>query len=286
MINYSPIHGNGEKVPFAATWGARAEKVNREWAPIMDIKIWNKYFGNPKIDPGVYLPDFNSDKMVERLAQSQYGIDERIFSQLVYETDFLEHSYIIGMTWLVFLFYPEANPRQFTRYTDKGGVVYCTPHSGMHSARIHTYFPEVRCIIYYIAETYGSGWDTKLVDLFKIINKLQSNQGFGKKDKLLESLINMVPSAEHIWGFLFDTNIVKPYDGMTLKEAIEVFGTSPLNYKNMCSIVSSYFKGGELNYDRYIYDPDYKDIQPQQRIGNQRQDPNCPIRNFVNFISQ
>lgn len=153
MITYNPAHAKGEKVPFAATWSARAELTkDGELLPIMSPELWNGYFGDPDKDPGVYFPDFDTNQDVEQLAPGQYGIDERIFSQLIYETEFLENSYIVGMTWLAFLFNSEANPRQFSQYSDEGNIIYCAPRSGLHSIRVHTYLTEARCVIYYIAE--------------------------------------------------------------------------------------------------------------------------------------
>ena len=264
MITYNPIHAGGEKVPFAATWGARATHENGSPLPIMKPKLWNKYFGDPSRDPGVYYPDFDTGKEIERIAPEEYGIDERIFSQMIYETDFLSNSYIIGITWFLFLFNPETNPRQFKRYVDNSEIIYCALHTGMHSIALHTYPSEARCVIYYIAETFGDGWDTTLIDLFKIIGNLQARRPADKRDRLIYNLVGMLPSFEHLWEFLFDTSIVNPYSGITLSETIQKFGMSHLNYKNMCNVIGSYFRGGEINYDRYIHDPEYKDISPPQ----------------------
>lgn len=95
---------------------------------------------------------------------------------------------------------------------------------------------------------------------------LQSQRPSSKKEILFHNLVGMLPTAEHIWAFLFDTSIIDPYSGMTLSQAVEVFGTTPLNYKNMCAVVGSYFRGGEINYDRYIHNPEYKDIEPKKDL--------------------
>ncbi len=249
-IIYNPEHARGDRVPYAAAWGAQDRE--REKRPILSPQTWNEYFGNPSRD----------------IQRGDYGIDERIFADLINNhTEFIDESYIVGITWILYLFVPYANPRTFERvYNNQTNKWFLCKEQRGHSVYIYTYFTEVRCVIYYIAEIYAQGLDTPIGTLWDYIDWLQANLAeISKENQLLFKLINMAPSKAHLWEFLFDVSSLVN-ETTTLENAIIWFGVGDFDYRNMCNIIPKYFRGGEFNYDKYIDLPGDHIPLPETRI--------------------
>lgn len=271
MITYNPAHAGYNKVPFAGAWGARAASDDKNYDyPIISLELWNDYFFNPQQDWPVMVTDFDTkEQNVWLPAVNSRGIDERILFKISQDTDFMDNAYIVGITWVVYLFKPEINPRDFSIYYDKkigtvGDSVFCLKKNSIQAASAYTYFPEARCILVYIAEIYGDGWQTRICDLWDIIEKLQTMQCSSRESLLLKQLAMLVPSKMHIWEQLFNVCASKSWCIQitnTLEEVINANGGNSLNYKNMCNLVGDYLRGGKLNYDQMINNKDLQDKQ-------------------------
>lgn len=264
MVNYNPFHTMGERTMFAASWGAR--KMEGEQT-IFPLDLWNSSFG--------YLKSVDQNNF---FTKATHGIDERILLLLTRNQEFLDNSYIVGITWLFWLFFPQHNPRTLSRYKDdkqdtdgfdldkvnelefnktEDGVVTTSKEYSI-TGGIQTYYKEVVCTIKYINELLQERKGEKIT-----INELWENiEQYQSEDcddvmmcELVKKLTNNIPPRNHFWEYIFD---VDPKSSemfsMSLMEYLEAnkyFNTMKLDMNNICDVVKKYFVGGKFNYDKY-----------------------------------
>lgn len=263
MVNYNPFHTLGERTMLAASWGAR--KIEGE-KTIFSIDLWNSSFG--------YIDKINQNDF---FMKPTHGIDERILLFLTRNQEFLDNSYIIGVTWLFWLFFPQHNPRSLSRYegdkqdsdgieltkindiqmNNKDGVPYNTKEYSI-MAGIQTYYKEVICTIKYINELLQKQKERSITvdELWQQIEEYQRDECDDiMKCELVKKLTSIIPSRNHFWEYIFD--IDQKYDeilNLSLIEYLEsnkYFNTLKLDMNNICDVVKKYFIGGKFNYDKY-----------------------------------
>ena len=274
MINYNPLHTLGERTMFAAAWGARKMEGERT---IFPIDLWNSSFGYIKyIDQNDFF------------TKATHGIDERIILLLTRNKEFLDNSYIVGITWLFWLFFPQHNPRTLSRYkgdkqdkeqievdefnkiklnVSEDGVPQNTKEYSIISG-IQTYYKEIICTIKYINELLQERQKSKvnIDELWQYIEQYQEEECDDiMMCQLIKKLTSIIPSRNHFWEYIFD---VDPKSSemfsMSLKEYLKsnkYFNTLKLDMDNICDVVRKYFVGGKFNYDKYDRElPDHVDL--------------------------
>jgi len=264
MINYNPLHTMGERTMFAASWGARKMKGDTS---IFSLDLWNKSFG--------YLKYVDQNDFFRK---ATHGIDERILLLLSRNQQFLDESYIVGVTWLFWLFFPQHNPRTLSRYegdkqdTDgfdlekvnelklnktEDGVVVNTKEYSI-SGGIQTYYKEVICTIKYINELLQERKGGKIT-IDELWSNIEEYQGEKCDDimmcELVKKLTNNIPPRNHFWEYIFDVDPKSSHMfSLSLMEYLEsnkYFNTMNLDMNNICDVVKKYFVGGKFNYDKY-----------------------------------
>jgi len=264
MVNYNPLHTLGERTMFAASWGARKIKGERT---IFSEDLWNESFG--------YLKSVDQNNF---FTKATHGVDERIMLLLTRNQRFLDDSYIVGITWLFWLFFPQHNPRTLSRYkgdkqdtegmdlnkvnelkmnVDNDGVAVSTKDYSM-TGGIQTYYKEVICTIKYINELLQEKKGEKITidELWQSIEEYQSeNCNDIMMCELVKKLTNNIPPRNHFWEYIFDVD-PKSSDMFSMSlidylEANKYFNTMNLDMNNICDVVKKYFVGGKLNYDKY-----------------------------------
>lgn len=264
MVNYNPLHTLGERTMFAASWGARKMKGEKT---IFSLELWNSSFG--------YLQKVDQNDF---FTKATHGIDERILLLLTRNQQFLDNSYIVGITWLFWLFFPQHNPRSLSRYegdkqdrdgidldkindvkinVDKDGTPQNKKEYSIMSG-IQTYYKEVICTIKYINELLQErkGEKISVDELWQHIEEYQSEECNDiMMCELVKKLTNNIPPRNHFWEYIFD---VDPKSSemfiLSLMEYLEsnkYFNTLKLDMNNICDVVKKYFVGGKFNYDKY-----------------------------------
>lgn len=105
---YNPQHGDGQKISFAATWGA----CKRHGA--------NKIFSNEDYANAFGISDVGENYY----NRTGYGIDERLMFRLTTMQVWLDSTYFVGMTHLLYLIIGQINPRGYRIFnnTKIGGM--------------------------------------------------------------------------------------------------------------------------------------------------------------------
>ncbi len=98
-VFYNPPHFAGLKSNFAATWGVR--KMLGKETTIFNKETYNHVFGFRKIDEDLF---YN---------KTSYGVDERLIYRLVKHPEFVDKTYLVGITWSIYLITGQENPRKY-----------------------------------------------------------------------------------------------------------------------------------------------------------------------------
>lgn len=265
-IYYTPQHTNGEKTPFAATWGARKFKGEDS---IFTIDQWVKTFG--------FLDTINNNSFFKK---EGYGIDERMFYYVINnwidyrdQSNFINNTYLIGITWIIYLFSHPSNIHEFGRYNNPNATNitpsietlkttnpkilddYIRPINFMWTNT--SYFNEIRCTLVYMIKFLSKTSIVTINSLWSIIEEKQRNLKNANFDNsidifILFKLYSMIPSRYHLWETLFDHDIDETLEITTfLNNFSESLLRKKLNIFNSCDIVSKYFIGNDFDYNKY-----------------------------------
>jgi len=242
-IFYNPPHTTGEKAPFAGAWAMRRKSRTNS---ILSLKEWTRYFGRP-------LKDLNN---IQR-KPGGYGIDERMLLNFFQSKKFEKNTFIVGITWILYLFNSQINPRDFTRMPDvqRNKVILIKEHDMINT--LYTYLSEIRCILLYIMSTSGHGKTITIRQLWDLVNnwKIKLLHETNTQDldsvmisKVFYKLLALIPEKRYLWDVLFEGQNDEDTPVMSI---LTSFGLN-VNYDNMCDIIPKYFSGGKFNYDDYI----------------------------------
>lgn len=261
MPNYNPFHTMGEHALLAGAWAVR--KIQGEKYLFSD-DMWNSTFGQLN----------NIDKN-DFFSKSEYGIDERILLLLAQNKDFIDNSYITGMTWSFWLFFSQHNPRTLSRYDNDTKNKYILQKKDFNKVNWHKnknnipilqmdyplmdqfqpYYRESTCVIKYIDDILNSKQYTTVNDLWRTIEQLKTSECNDDFCELTKKLLRMVPARNNLWEFIFDSgdksdNIYK----LNLRDYLksnEWFNSLKIDMDNICDVNQKYFTGGKFIYDVY-----------------------------------
>jgi hypothetical protein len=298
---YNPTHASGEHAPFAATWAAK--RINNNQDSIFNDDEWKSSFGMLKeINNSVwYLKD-------------GYGIDERLFYIILKHykdsfnnKNFVDNTYFVGITLVLFLFVNPAYPQDYFRYKDNNNFFNFSKHSlettnpesinitsnnvssGYYLRKnIHWWvgrniFNDIRCILLSLLKNYAysNEVDINSITINQFFNYIESIQKNNTSLSYFEKQqIYLIPSKYHIWEYIFDyeTQIIDQplISYLENSSKISEFSSRNINLKwdilNSCKLTTRTFIGDKL--DLYPYNYYESDNQTRKQIPSINDLPN------------
>jgi len=261
MPNYNPFHTMGEHALLAGAWAVRKDKDEKY---LFSDDMWNSTFGQ--------LNNIDSNDF---FSKSEYGIDERILLLLAQNKDFIDNSYITGITWSFWLFFPQHNPRTLSRYDNDDKNKYILEKKDFNTVNWHKnnknipvlqmdyplmdqvqpYYRESTCSIKYVDDILNKKEYTTVDDLWRTIEEVRKLDCKDDYCELTKKLLAMIPARNNLWEFIFDCgdksdNVYK----LNLRDYLksnEWFNTLKIDIDNICDINQKYFTGGKFIYDVY-----------------------------------
>lgn len=281
---YNPPHANGEHILLASTWGVR--NMHKEMSnTIFTEKEWNSSFGSiSKINNTWYETD-------------TYGIDERLMYKMIKyyinefnNNDFVKDSYIIGITWLQYLFVNKIDSKDLYRFKNSNNefilnesdfqnslprlITDSTNKSfwalpATHFLVAHTYYSELKCVAINLIKQIAkdkkiSPLNVTIKEFFDKVQELQSN--INDSNLMNKKLIAMLPTKYHIIEYLFDsgaeshgfsdnTTIIKyaEYWSKIFEKLTRNKDDTEWDLLNSCDMVTRSFIGNQFLLNDYYY---------------------------------
>ena len=257
---YNPAHGDGQKISFAAAWGA-CKRISSQYTIFTELE-YEKAFNFSK--PG--------NKYYNR---TDYGVDERIMFRLTNMTLWKENSYFVGIVHMSYLISGQDNPREYRIFQDAQEGQKFTPDDFIdyedQSAMLRntnnkpeicreltfglpskSFYTDIRCV--FLNSIHQAAWDlNKNIDTMTFLEYYEWLDRYLMRTvsgpMMLQNLIEMIPPRWNIWSFLFgEINM----DNLSIVDNImeQSFG---INLTTICRINKLMWTGNVFNLDSYFF---------------------------------
>jgi hypothetical protein len=249
MKGYQPVHALGARRPLAGAWGAKIiEEQTIEDQSILNSEVFYTRLCNLELAMSVVGNN------------GAYGVDEQLLYYFLTTTPGVQgESIFIGMTWLLYLFYPQTKMEKLTKkklltQNTNGSletVEYCMTASNILPS--NNYNNSARCIIFSSIHSFGHAvrremspelpeWNQRISTLLvkEVIECMGRARNYannytgpdGPHAMMYMQMSSLIPDARNLWDTLFTTSV--NLNG-TILEYLNVFVLVTANeLDNMC----------------------------------------------------
>lgn len=251
MKGYQPVHALGDRRPLAGAWGAK--KIDGDEQTIEDQTILNyNVFFERLCNLDLAMSAFGNN--------GAYGVDEQLLYYFLTTPGVQQQSVFIGMTWLLYLFYPQTKMENLTKKKlltkntngSLENVEYCMTASNVLPS--NNYNNSARCIIFSSIESFGHAvrremspllpeWNGSISTLLvkEVIECMGRARNYatnyvgpaGPQATMYNNMSLLIPDARNLWDTLFTTHVNL---NITILEYLNGFGitVTAQQLDNMC----------------------------------------------------